>query len=238
MGMKKLLSLIRRQKNREKIITLESSKNLGGIGALLMFIGVFPYVNTFGIVELIGAILVLIALHGLAGYYKEDGIFSNALYRIIAGIVGVVVAAAAGIALVLPKLQDFVTKLGYSWNGSFLTPPTISGTPNASNISFSDIVPFITVLIVVLVILWVFAIITTFLLRRSLRQVTEKTGTGLFSTAGLILLIGAVLIIIGLGLILIWIAVLILAISFFTMKPQEAKPSPMVTASSPQPTPV
>ncbi|MGD0450580.1 MAG: DUF996 domain-containing protein [Candidatus Bathyarchaeia archaeon] len=220
-------------------MTLESSKNLGGVGALLMFVGIFPYIDTFGIVELIGAILVLVALHGFAGYYKENGIFSNALYGIITGIVGVVVAAAVGIALVLPKLQDFLTKLGYSWNGSLSTLPSISGTPNTSNISFSDVVPFITAAIVVFVILWVFAIIATFLLRRSLRQVTEKSGTGLFSTAGLLLLIGAVLIIlIGLGLILMWIAALILAIAFFTMKPKEAQPSPMEAASSPTPTPV
>jgi len=51
-------------------MTLESSKTIGGIGALLMFIGIFPYINYFGIVELIGAILVLVALHGLGSYYK------------------------------------------------------------------------------------------------------------------------------------------------------------------------
>ena len=42
-------------------MTFESSKTLGGIGAILMFIGVFPYINYFGIIPLIGAILVLVA---------------------------------------------------------------------------------------------------------------------------------------------------------------------------------
>lgn len=60
-------------------MTFESSKTLGGIGALLMFIGVFPYINYFGIIPLIGAILVLVALHGFARIYKESGIFDNAL---------------------------------------------------------------------------------------------------------------------------------------------------------------
>ena len=46
-------------------MTLESSKTLGGIGALLIFIGVFPYINYFGVLEIIGVILVLFALHGL-----------------------------------------------------------------------------------------------------------------------------------------------------------------------------
>ena len=221
-------------------MTIESNKILGGVGALLMFVGIFPYINTFGIVDLIGAILVLVALHGFAGFYKENGIFSNALYGIIAGIVGVVAAAAVGIAIVLPRLQDFLTKLGYTWNGNWSSLSSISGqTPNTSNIHFSDVVPFIAAAIVIFIILWVFAIIATFLIRRSLRQLSAKTNVGLFSTTGLLLLIGAVLIIaFGLGLILMWIATLILAIAFFTMKPQEAQPPQMATSSSPQPTPV
>ena len=79
-------------------MTIESSKTLGGVGAILMFIGVFPFISTYGIVELIGVILVLIALHGFANYYKERGIFNNAIYGLIAGIVGVVVAAAVGLS--------------------------------------------------------------------------------------------------------------------------------------------
>ena len=221
-------------------MNIESNKTLGGIGALLMFIGILPYVNYFGIIELIGAIMVLVALHGFAGYYKEQGIFNNALYGIIAGIVGVVLAIAIGLAIILPSIKDFILKIYPSWNGDWSTISSLSGTtPNTANISFTDLIPFISAAIIIFVILWVFAIIATFLLRRSLKQVAEKSGTGLFSTAGLLLLIGAVLIIIfGLGLILIWIAVLILAIAFFTMKPQETQPSPMVTASPPQPTPV
>ena len=137
-------------------MTIESNKILGGVGALLMFVGIFPYINTFGIVDLIGAILVLVALHGFAGFYKENGIFSNALYGIIAGIVGVVAAAAVGIAIVLPRLQDFLTKLGYTWNGNWSSLSSISGqTPNTSNIHFSDVVPFIAAAIVIFIILWV-----------------------------------------------------------------------------------
>jgi uncharacterized membrane protein len=98
-------------------------------------------------------------------------------------------------------------------------------TPNTSNITFSDVIPFITAAILVIAILWVFAIIATFLFRRSLKQLSTKTNVGLFSTAGIILLVGAVLIIaVGFGLLLIWIATLILAIAFFTMKPQETQP--------------
>ena len=207
-------------------MTLESSKTLGGIGALLMFIGVLPYINYFGIIPLIGAILVLISLHGFARIYKESGIFDNALYGIIAGIVGVVLAVAIGIAIILPNIKDFLMKLFPGWNGSWSTIQSLSGmTPNTSNITFGDVIPFITAAIVILVILLVFAILATFFVRRSLKQLSTRTNVGLFSTTGMLLLIGAVLIIaFGLGLLLLWIATLILAIAFFTMKPKETQP--------------
>jgi uncharacterized membrane protein len=215
-------------------MTFESSKTLGGVGALLMFIGVFPYIDYFGIIPLIGAILVLVALHGFARIYKENGIFDNALYGIIAGIVGVVLSIAIGIAIVLPHIKDFLMKLYPSWNGNWSNITSFSGmTPNTSNITFGDVIPFITAAIVILVILWVCAIIATVLYRRSLKQLSARTNEGLFSTTGILLLIGAVLIIIGFGLILLWIATLILAIAFFKMNQPE---QPVAPAPPPQQT--
>jgi uncharacterized membrane protein len=207
-------------------MTLESSKTIGGIGALLMFIGIFPYINYFGIVELIGAILVLVALHGLGSYYKEEGIFNNALYGVITGVVGVVIAVAIGIVIVLSSIQEFLLKVFPSWNGDWSTLPSLSGmTPNTTSIGLGDVIPFIVAAIVVIAILWVFAIIATFFLRRSLKKLSVKSNYGLFGTVGLLLLIGAFLVIVvGLGLILMWIATLILAIAFFNLKPIQQPP--------------
>jgi uncharacterized membrane protein len=207
-------------------VSFEHSKTLGGIGAILMCIGVLPYVNFFGIVEIIGAILVLVGLHGFASFYKESGIFDNALYGIIAGIVGVVLAAVSGIAVILPNIKDFLLKVFPSWNGDWSTISSFSGmTPNTSNIGFGDVIPFIIAAILVIAILWVFAIIAAFFVRRSLKQLSAKTNVGLFATTGLLLLIGAVLVIaFGFGLLLLWISALILAIAFFTMKTQESQP--------------
>ena len=207
-------------------MNLETSRILGGIGALLMFIGVIPYISYFGIVELIGAILVLTALYSLGRYYQEGGIFNNALYGIVTGIVGVVIAVAVGISVVLVNIQDFLMKLFPSWNGDWSTIPSLSGmTPNTSNIGIGDIIPFIVGAILIFVIFWVFAIIATFLIRRSLTQLSAKSSVGLFGTAGILLLIGAFLVIVfGLGLILMWIAALILAIAFFRLKPTQQPP--------------
>ena len=207
-------------------MNLETSRILGGIGALLMFIGVIPYISYFGIVELIGAILVLTALYSLGRYYQEGGIFNNALYGIVTGIVGVVIAVAVGISVVLVNIQDFLMKLFPSWNGDWSAIPSLSGmTPNTSNIGIGDIIPFIVGAILIFVIFWVFAIIATFLIRRSLTQLSVKSSVGLFGTAGILLLVGAFLVIVfGLGLILMWIAALILAIAFFRLKPTQQPP--------------
>jgi uncharacterized membrane protein len=204
-------------------MSLETNKTLGGIGAILMFIGVIPVINTYGVIELVGLILVMVALYNLAGYYTERSIFNNALYGLIAGIVGGVVAVAAVVITVLTSLTDFIYTIYPSWNGDW---SSLSGlTPDPSNFSPEAIFPFLAGILAVLVILWVFAIISAFFVRRSLISLAAKSGTGMFSTAGLLILIGAVLIIaIGIGLILIWIGALILAIAFFGLKPKATPP--------------
>ena len=201
-------------------MSIETSKTLGGIGAILMFIGVIPVANIYGVIELVGLILVMVALYNMGNYYTEKGIFNNALYGLIAAIVGGVAAAGAIFITVLTSLETFLYEIFPNWNGDWTA---LSGlTPDPSNIDLGAIGSLLGGLLATLLILWVFAIIATFFVRRSLISLSAKSGVGLFSTAGLLMLIGAVLIIaLGVGLLLIWISTLILAIAFFTMKPKE-----------------
>jgi len=202
-------------------MTFETSKTLGGIGAILIFIGIFPIINYYGILEIIGAILVLVALYSLADYYKERGIFNNALYGILAGIVGVVITVVEALVTFLTSLTDLIKQIYPSWNGDW---STLQGmTPDTSNINPSAIFPILAGVLVILVIVWVFTIIASFFIWRSLKQVSNKSSEGLFGTAGLLLLIGAIIPLIG--LILMWISTLLLAIAFFTMK-HQAQPLP------------
>jgi uncharacterized membrane protein len=67
--------------------SLESSKNLAGIGAILLFLSFIPFVG------IIGLILMFIGVKGLSEYYKEPGIYQDALKGLIFGIVGLVVTA-------------------------------------------------------------------------------------------------------------------------------------------------
>jgi uncharacterized membrane protein len=203
-------------------MALETSKTLGGVGAILMFVGIFPVISSYAVLEIIGVILVFVALYNLAGYYRERGIFNNALFGLIAGIVGVFAAAVTAVFTFLTSLTDFLHEVYPTWNGDFAS---LSGlTPEPANITMENLFPLLAGLLAVLVILWIFAIVAAFFVRRSLVTLSVKTGVGLFSTSGMLLLIGAVLIIaFGIGLILVWIAALLLAIAFFTMKPQEAQ---------------
>jgi len=205
-------------------MSIETSKILGGVGALLMFIGIIPYINYFGAIELVGLILVMVALYNLASHYRESGIFNNALYGLIIGIIGGVISIAAVIIVVLPSLTDFLYTIFPDWNGDWMA---LSGlTPDTSNLSLDNIMPFLAGIFAVFIILWISSIIAAFFIRRSLGTLSAKSGVGLFSTAGLLLLIGAVLIVLfGIGLILIWISALLLAIAFFQIRPQQAQPT-------------
>jgi len=210
-------------------MTLESSKTIGGIGAILLFIGVIPFVQYTWVIGLVGLILVLVALRGFSNHYQERGIFDNAIYGVAVAVVGAIIVGVLAFAVVLSNIEDLITQIYPGWNGDWSTLQAM--TPNTTNIVPSDIFPLIGGLLVVLVIAWVVIIIAAFFIYRSLKQVSNKSNVGLFGTAGLILLIGAIIPVFG--LILMWISALILAIAFFTLKSQE---HPIATSTSPPPT--
>jgi uncharacterized membrane protein len=201
-------------------MTPKTSKYLGGAGAIAMLIGVFPYISWYGIIELIGLILIFAGLYGLAGYYRERSIFSLAIYGVLVAIIGAIVAMALAFIIVLPNITNFLMSIFPAWDGNLSTLPSISSmTPDTSAISFADIIPFITATIVVLIVGWITAIVSTYFFWRSFKMLAVKASVGLFATAGLLLFIGAVLLVLFFfGALLIWIGLLLLAIAFFTMR--------------------
>jgi len=197
-------------------MTLESSKNLGGIGAILLIVGSLAGAASLfaGALSLVGLILVLIGLKGMADHFKEPGILSNALHAII--IIGAVVAVAVIVVGVLA-----VMSAGSNWMN-----PDMAGL-----MDISQIWNFIGAVIAGVVVLMVTLVIAALFLRKSFGTLAEKTGEKLFETAGLLMLIGAVLTIIAVGLVIVLIAWILVAVAFFQVKelapPAQAPPPPL-----------
>jgi uncharacterized membrane protein len=184
---------------RSSPMSLESNKTLGGIGAILLAI---PFLN------LIGIILVLIAMKGLAEYYNENDIFQNALYGFFFGIIGVIALIAVIIMFVI---------------GVAVTAPVTA--PLAG----------IVLLIIGIVVMYVFSLLGALFYRKSLNILSEKSTEKMFETAGLLLLIGAIIPIIG--EILKAIAWILAAAGFFSIKTPTTQLPVAVSPSAPMPPP-
>ncbi len=183
------------------------------IGPLLGFAGVWA-----SLLGIVGFILVLIALKGMADHYNESGIFNNALYGFLLAIVGAVVAVGVFIGTALSVLAD----IGISdwanvneWTAALTTETALDA-----------LLTLLGGVVIALVILFVFVILAMWFNRKSLNLLSAKSGVGMFGTTGLLMLIGAVLTIVLIGFLLIWIAYIILAVAFFSIKTTVAEPPP------------
>lgn len=190
----------------------ESNKNLGGIGALLVVVsplGMGPFSGALGIA---GFILMLVALNGMASDYKDRKIFDNALYGVIVAVVGVVAAIAVIVVMALATLSSLgINLLNWtSWRqvGNLLRNPANMG----------NLWGLIGGVIIGLVVLFAFAVVSAMLFRRSMNILSTKTKIDMFHTAGLLMLIGAVLTIVLVGLLLIWVSFILIAVAFFSIK--------------------
>ena len=191
-----------------------------------MFLGCIPlFVNqtlVFGGIEIIGGLLIIVSLYGFANFYKNKSIFTNALFGGVVAIIGSIFMSIIAEVKLLPLSMDLTHQFYPDWNGD---PSSLQNlTPDIANLDLSAVMPLLTILLLILTIFCVSAIIATFFIRRSLKDLATHSGTNRFATVSLLLLIGAILSIIAVGLLLIWIAALVLAIAFFTMKQTNSTP--------------
>ncbi len=200
---------------------LQSSKTLGGVGAILMLISPFLAVYS-AVLGLVGLILVLIAVKGLADHYDEDNIFNNALYGILSTVAGGVIFVIA----IIVTLVDFFRDVGLELAEAWTDPAVLSSIQFENLVALDSLMIHIGAILGSFVILFVFFVVAAIFYRKALNLIQEKTGVGLFGTTGLILLIGAILTIVLFGLLLIWVAILLLAIAFFSIKAEYSQPPP------------
>ena len=202
-------------------MTLQSSKTLGGIGALLMVISPFAVSGFSLLIDVVGLILVLIAVKGLSDHYKEPSIFNNSLYGVILSIVGVVIFVAA---LFVIAISFFTNVLGVELSTAFSDPTVFANIEWTEAMILDNLLDHLAALIGSFVMLFIFVVVATIFYRKSLTTLAEKTGVGLFGTAGLLLLIGAILTIIVIGFLLIWIALILLTVAFFRIRTEPTQP--------------
>lgn len=185
-------------------MSVESNKNLAGIGALLIAIGSFT-----GILTIVGAILLMIGLKGLAESYGDNRIFQDALYAIIFLIIG----GIAGISLIVLLAMS-----------GFAVFSIFTGVGIALGI------------IAALVFVFVFYLLAAIYIRRSMNALAAKTGVAMFTTAGTLFLVGAVLTIIFVGLIIVFVAWILATVAFFSIRTYQ-QPMPPPPAYQPPPPP-
>jgi len=199
-------------------MNLETNKNLGGMGALLIVIaglGIFgsPYVGALG---LVGLVLVMIALKGFADVYSEGSIFNNALYALIIAIVGGVVTIGAAFAAIMFWVSGLPIDI--------TNPDSIAQFLQGGFMDMDALFSLLGALVIVLVLLFLFTVLTAFFFRKSLNTLSTKAGVNMFGTAGILMLIGALLTIILVGFVLIWIGFILLIVAFFSVRAQAAPP--------------
>ncbi|MFB0514598.1 MAG: DUF996 domain-containing protein, partial [Candidatus Bathyarchaeia archaeon] len=197
---------------------------LGGVGALLMVISPFLVSGFTLLIGLVGLILVLIAVKGLSHHYKETSIFNNSLYGVILSIVGGVVFVAA---LFVTALSFFTNVLGIELSTAWSDPTAFSNIDWTEAVVLDNLMVHVAALVGSLVTLFIFVVVAAIFYRKSLTTLAEKTGVGLFGTAGLLLLIGSVLTIIVIGFLLIWVAYILLTVAFFRIRAEPTQPPPM-----------
>jgi len=193
--------------------SFESNKVLGGVGALLTAIGsLIPFSASVGIVYIIGIILVLISMKGLADDFKDQSIFRNTLSGFIFGVIGI----AIGIGAFTVVISRFVNSF-------------ILGTRPLTRVF--DILLVIGAALVV----FAFLVVAGIFLKRAFEGLGAKTGEHMFHTGGLILLIGSALTVAFFsGFVLLFVAWILLSVGFFSMKPasQPVPEQALMTGSS------
>jgi len=189
--------------------TIESTKNLAGIGALLLALTLIPGVGI--IIGIVGLILMFIGVKGLADNYQDKKIYDYSVSGLIYLIIGILVTGVIIVMAVFGIIATFGLGLLIGLGLIFL----------AAVIGF------------------VFYLMAAMQFRKAFTLLSQKSGEHLFETAGLILFIGAILTIILVGLALMVVAWILAAIAFFSIKTQPQQQPYTYTApqaTSTQPT--
>jgi len=191
--------------------SLNDVKTLGGVGSILVLLSIVPTVG-FAL-AIAGLILVLVALKYASTILADPKIFNDMLYAVILGIVGIVIAAVVVLSVLFHAIG-----LGYFSSSFAYTPP--------STVAAGDWMGVLGAILAGLAAIWACLLVSSIFLRRSYGELGKRLNVSLFSTAGLLFLIGAALTIILVGFILIFVADILFIVAFFSIDTQMSPVSP------------
>ena len=202
-------------------VNFEYSKTLAGEGAILLLLGLIPYVGW--VLAIVGIVLLVKSMREFSYYYQDENIYKKTLRGIKYYVVAIVAAAVAIGAAVAGAAS--ATGL-FAGNFVFTTGFAIG------------VAAFFAGLIVA----FIFYVLAATHLRNVFNVLAERSGEQSLATAGTLLWIGSILtIVFGLGLLLIFISWIFATIGFFSMKSkqyQQYTPQPYGYAQPPtQPEP-
>lgn len=192
--------------------TLHSSqaKTLGGIGAILVLLAFVPSVGA--ILGIVGFVMVLVAVKYIADDLKDRTIFNNMMIAVTLSIVGIVVGSLVVLGTAFNAFQN-----GY-FTGSLLTPPYLAPSPSVTTEQW---IAFGTAIGLGLLGAWAFFLASAVFLRRSYKTIGSKLNVHMFSTAGLLYLIGAATTIVLVGFPILLVAQILTAVAFLSIPGQE-----------------
>jgi len=157
-------------------------------------------------------ILFTVAMRRLAMHYREPSIFNNALYAVLANVVGTAVAVFIEILILSFVTHNFTSSTSVS-NATFL----------GVMISF----------FMIFAVIFVFSVVGSVFYNRAFSSLAEKSGINSFKEAGTLILIGTALTIVFVGGVVVWVGWIFAAMSFSKLTATSAPAYPAVAPYGP-----
>ncbi len=180
---------------------------MGGVGSILAILTMVPQVGW--VLGIVGFILVLLAVKYISDAVGDKSIFNNYIIAFVLVVVGL---AIGGLVLLVGvfSILDIPSLIAGG------APPTFEDPAFIFKIIQAVLIP--------LLLIWVFGVVSAVFVRKSFNSIASSMNVGLFSTAALINLIGAVLTIVLIGFIVLFIADIIQIVAFFSVPEQTPQP--------------
>ncbi len=184
-------------------VNFEYSKTLAGEGAILLLLGLIPYVGW--VLAIVGIVLLMKAMKELSYYYQDESLYKESLTGIKFYVVAIIAAAVAIVSIVI---GDASATALFAGNFVFTAGFAVG------------LIAFFAGLITA----FVFFLLAASHLKNTFNKLAEKTGEGSFGTAGTLFFVGSILTIFLVGFLLIFIAWIFATIGFFSMKSRQYQP--------------